>query len=172
MGVIAASWGFLGIFGLFSFAIYRLGLISIEAFSSPFDSVHWLGLGAWVIFMAYNEGYKGFQKGFSPRVAARTAYLLRNPSVIRLLLAPLFCMGFFGIVRKRQILTFALTLMIIGLVQIISLLEQPWRGIVDLGVVLGLIWGLVSLSLFTVQALTRDDYPHSAEVPSGSGAKQ
>lgn len=165
MGVIAASWGFLGIFGLFSFAIYRLTLIGLEALSTAFTWTHWLGLVVWILFMAYNEGYKGFQKGFSPRVAARTAYLYKNPSLLRLVLAPLFCMGYFHIVRKRQILTFALTLMIIGLVQAVSLLSQPWHGIVDLGVVIGLFWGLVTLSLFTYQAMTQDNYPHSHDVP-------
>lgn len=166
MGVIAASWGFLGIFGLFGFAIVRLGQISVDAWSTQLAWQHWLTLVAWILFMAYNEGYKGFQKGFSPRVAARTAYLYKNPSWLRLVLAPLFCMGFFHISRKRQILTFALTLMIFGLVQAVSLLQQPWRGIVDLGVVIGLFWGLVTLSLFTFQALTQENYPHSPDVPA------
>jgi hypothetical protein len=58
--------------------------------------------------------------------------------------------------------------MIVGLVQAVSLLQQPWRGIVDLGVVIGLIWGLISLSLFSIQALTDDDYPHSPEVPDAA----
>ncbi|MEH6470712.1 MAG: hypothetical protein V7752_05620 [Halopseudomonas sp.] len=166
MGAIAACWGFLGIFAMFSYAICRLGQVGFDAWSTPFDGYHWLGLIVWVVFMAYNEGYKGFQKGFSPRVAARTAYLYKNPTPLRLLLAPMFCMGYFHIIRKRQILTFALTLMIIGLVQVVSLLDQPWRGIVDLGVVIGLAWGLITLSLFTFQALTQDNYPHSPDVPS------
>tara|TARA_R110002094_G_scaffold61829_3_gene72361 strand:+ start:555 stop:1061 length:507 start_codon:yes stop_codon:yes gene_type:complete len=166
MGVIAACWGFLGIFTLFSFAIVRLSRIGIDSWSVPFGWHHWLALTIWILFMAYNEGYKGFQRGFSPRVAARTAYLYRNPSLLRLLFAPLFCMGYFDITRKRQILTFALTLMIIVLVQAVSLLEQPWRGIVDLGVVIGLAWGLITLSLFTFQALTQDNYPHSHDVPA------
>ncbi|MFT6917092.1 MAG: hypothetical protein ACJAWL_003449 [Motiliproteus sp.] len=166
MGVIAASWGFLGIFTLFSFAIVRLSYLGIEAWSMPFSWQHWLALVVWVVFMAYNEGYKGFQKGFSPRVAARTAYLYKHPSLLRLILAPLFCMGYFHATRKRQLITFAITLMVIGLVQVVALLEQPWRGIVDLGVVIGLAWGLISLSLFTFQALTQANYPHSPEVPA------
>jgi hypothetical protein len=166
MGAIAACWGFLGIFALFGYAIVRLSQIGIDAWDMPFTWYNWLGLVVWILFMAYNEGYKGFQKGFSPRVAARTAYLYKHPSLLRLVLAPLFCMGFFHISRKRQILTFSLTLMIFGLVQLVSLLEQPWRGIVDLGVVIGLAWGLVTLSLFSVQALTQDDYPHSPDVPA------
>ena len=166
MGLIAAGWGFAGIVALFGYAIYRLSLIGWEALQQPLQWYHWLTLLVWVIFMAYKEGYQGFQKAFSPRVAARTAWLYRNPSLVRTLLAPAFCMGYFHITRKRQILTFALTAMIIGLVQLVSLLDQPWRGIVDIGVVIGLIWGTLSLALFTQQAFTQDSFPHSPEIPT------
>jgi hypothetical protein len=169
MALIAAVWGFTGIFALFSYAIYRLGLIGWDALSGSLEPLHWLSIVIWVLFMAYKEGYQGFQLAFSPRVAARTAYLYRNPTIVRTLLAPLFCMGYFHIQRKRQILTFALTLMIIGLVQLVSLLDQPWKGIVDLGVVVGLAWGLISLSIFTWHAFTLSDYPHSPEMPETSG---
>jgi len=45
--------------------------------------------------MLYSEGYKGFQKGYSPRVAARGHYLRDHSTLLRAILAPLFCMGFF-----------------------------------------------------------------------------
>lgn len=166
---VAVSWGILGISVFFAWAIYRLSLISLEAFEQPLAWYHWLIMVVWVLFMAHGEGYKGFQKGFSPRVAARIAYLYRYPTLLRTLLAPIFCMGYFHIERRRQIATFALTLMIVGLVQLVQLLEQPWRGIVDLGVVIGLTWGLITLLVFTAQALGNRDYPHSPEVPAGEG---
>ncbi|WP_421868592.1 hypothetical protein [Motiliproteus sp.] len=171
MGLIAVIWGMGGILTLFGFAIVRLSQVGLDAWSVPFQWHHWLITVIWVIFMAYNEGYKGFQKGFSPRVAARIAYLYRNPTPLHLLLAPLFCMGYFHISRKRQIITFALTLTIIGLVQAVSLLDQPWRGIVDLGVVIGLTWGIISLVLFTYQAFTQADYPHSPDIPAELSAR-
>ncbi|WP_207061569.1 hypothetical protein [Motiliproteus sp. SC1-56] len=163
----AAGWGLLGISVFFLWAIYRLSLIALQAFEQPLAWYHWLGMAAWVFFMSYGEGYRGFQKGFSPRVAARIAYLYRYPGRLRALLAPVFCMGYFHIERRRQVVTFMLTLMIIGLVQLVHFLEQPWRGIVDLGVVIGLSWGLISLWLFTARALTDSRYPHSPEVPAG-----
>ncbi len=165
MGTVAAAWGMLGICLILGSAIYRLTLVGLEAFSFPLTWYHWLIAVIWIAFMAFSEGYRGFQKGFSPRVAARIAWLQRNPTPLRLVLAPLFCMGYFHIERKRQIITFVLTAMIIGLVQIVHLIEQPWRGIIDLGVVIGLAWGLLSLFVFTVQAFTDENYSHSPQVP-------
>jgi hypothetical protein len=98
-------------------------------------------------------------------VAARIHYLSQHVTPLRLLLAPLFCMGFFHVRRKRQIITICLTLGIIGLVQLVHLLAQPWRGIVDAGVVLGLVWGIVSLAVFTLQAFFSSDFRHSPETP-------
>jgi hypothetical protein len=47
----------------------------------------------------------------------------------------------------------------------VRLLAQPWRGIIDGGVVVGLAWGLVSLVVFGFQALTADEFPYAPEVP-------
>lgn len=165
MGSIAACWGLLGVNLLFGYAIVRLTRIALQTFDYPLHWYHWAVMGVWILFMALGEGYRGFQKGFSPRVAARTAYLKDHPTLLRTLLAPVFCMGYFHARRRRQFATVALTTLIVCLVQIVSLLEQPWRGIVDLGVVIGLIWGIISLLAFSFQAFTRDDYPHSPELP-------
>ena len=40
----------------------------------------------------------------------------------------------------------------IGFITIAHFLSQPWRGIIDIGVVVGLLWGVVALLIFTVQA--------------------
>jgi hypothetical protein len=165
MGFVAALWGVMGICVIFGGAIYRLADIGMDAFSYPLSWYHWCVLVVWVLFMAHAEGYRGFQKGFSPRVAARVAYLKANPTPLWLVLAPLFCMGFFYIERRRQVVTYCLTLAIIVLVIIIPYLAQPWRGIVDLGVVVGLAWGIVSLLIFTMQALTDKSFSHSPEIP-------
>ena len=78
--------------------------------------------------------------------------------------APLFCMGFFHAQRRRLIISHSLTLGIIVLILLIKLLPQPWRGIVDAGVVVGLAWGLVALLIFAVQGLRSADYDYSPEV--------
>jgi ABC-type branched-subunit amino acid transport system permease subunit len=164
-GSIAAFWGYAGILLIFSSAIYRLGAYALQMFEQPLMWYHWLALAISIGFMGFAEGYKGFQKGFSPRVAARIRYLSENVTPVRAILAPLFCMGFFHITRRRQIVTFCLSIGIILLIQVVHHFAQPWRGIVDAGVVLGLTWGIVSLTLYTVKAFW-GVHTHSPEVPA------
>ena len=74
-------------------------------------------------------------------------------------------MGLFDIKRKRMIVSYCLLLGILILVQLVHMLEQPWRGIVDLGVVVGLSWGSTSIILFTLKAFFTDRFDHSPEMP-------
>ena len=150
---------------LLGFAIYRLTPIAFEALQSTLLWYHWAALALNVLFMAYAEGYRGFQKAFSPRVAARCRYLYENPSLVRTLLAPLFCMGYFAAYRRRQVSVVLLTVGIIILVIVVQRLDQPWKGILDAGVVVGLAWGIVATAVFCVLALTREDFPYSPELP-------
>lgn len=165
LGVVAAIWGFCGICLLFSSAIYRLGALALEMPMDSFAWYHWAALAASLVFMGFSEGYRGFQQNFSPRVAARILYLSQNVTPVRALLAPLFCMGFFHAQRRRKIISYCLTGGIILLVLVVRTIDQPWRGIIDAGVVLGLAWGIVSLAAFTFQAFTRADYSASPETP-------
>jgi len=164
-GTLAAIWGLAGIGVLLGHAIYRLTLISLVGLSMPLHGYHWAALAGWALFMAYSEGYRGFQKSFSPRVAARAAYLWRHPTVLRALLAPFFCVGYFHIERRQQIVVVSITFVVIGFIIGADYLPQPWRGIVDLGVVIGLAWGLVALGVFTVQAFN-GRLGHAPDVPS------
>lgn len=163
-GALGVAWGLFGVSLILGSAIWRLGERAWAAFQYPFSTTQWLVLIGFAAFMAVGEGYRGFQKGFSPRVAARTRYLARHPNGLRVLLAPLFCMGYWGATRRRQIVTWCLTLAIIGLVLLFRLLPQPWRGILDFGVVLGLSWGLIALWVYAWQALTRARFDHDPEV--------
>ena len=117
--------------------------------------------------MAWSEGYRGFQQSFSPRIVARARYLIAHPRPAHVLLAPLFCMGYFRTTRRRMISVYALTVFIVLLIIAVRWLPQPWRGIVDAGVVVGLTWGLISMGAFTLKALTANDYPYAPEVPEG-----
>ena len=165
MGIVAALWGFAGIFLLLSSAIYRLTPMALDIPFAEIGLFHWVVLVVWVLVMAYSEGYKGFQKNFSPRVAARIRYLRHHPTLVRLLLAPVFCMGFFYTTPKRKIVAFGLTTGIILLIILVHYIPQPWRGIIDAGVVVGLTWGLTSMTLYTIQAMIRDHFNHSPETP-------
>ena len=165
MGMFGALWGLTGVFLLVGGAVFRLGPLAIDAFSYDWQWYHGIVFVLFVLFMLYSEGYRGFQRAFAPRVAARALYLREHPDVLHVLFAPFFCMAFFHAPRKRQLISISMTSGIIVLVILVRLVPQPWRGIIDAGVVLGLIWGLVSLALFSFQALTSSRFDYEPEVP-------
>jgi hypothetical protein len=57
------------------------------------------------------------------------------------------------------------TLAIIILVLLVNQLSQPWRGIIDAGVVVGLTWGLASLLVMLQKTFATGRYLCSPEVP-------
>lgn len=166
MRLIAAIWGIFGVVMLLAYAIARLSQRAIDIFSLSLDWYHWLVLVAWVGFMAYSEGYRGFQKAFSPRLAARARYMYRHvDNKLYWLLAPLFMVSVLHATPKRRLIAILATLGIILLVILVGLLDQPWRGIIDAGVVVGLTWGMMSLIVFTYIALTANEFDVSPDVP-------
>jgi len=164
-GRLGAIWGVAGVCLSLGAAVYRLMLISIDSFSYDFQWYHWVALLSNIFFMAYTEGYKGFQRGFSPRVAARARYIQYNPRFIYVIAAPLFCMSYFFATRKRLIVTYTVTIVVILLVNIFHYIPQPWRGILDAGVVVGLTWGVASLIWFSFEALSSGEFTVLAETP-------
>lgn len=139
------------------FAIYRLAPMAMELSAWSLTTLQWLALLFSVGYMAYAEGYKGFHKAFAPRVVVRARYLLKYASPAKAALAPLFCMGYIYATRKRMILSISLTLMIICFVIVVRMLPQPWRGIVDAGVVTGLMLGVSSIVYYLVQSFTKPE---------------
>ena len=94
-GRLSAGWGVFGFSWILVDAIIRLSILTLEGVAMGLSILQWVLLVVFVIFMAYTEGYRGFQKSFSPRTAARARYLYQRPDLLGGLLAPLFCMGFF-----------------------------------------------------------------------------
>jgi len=137
----------------------------MEAIHSGLTPWQWTAMAAWILMMGVWEGYKGFQKQFCPRTAARIRYLRDHPTPLRTLFAPFVGMGYIHAKRKTQITAICVTLGIVLLVVLVRFCPQPWRGIIDAGVVVGLTWGTIALFIHTFLALTRPDYPHSPEVP-------
>lgn len=168
LGLLGLLWGLAGILFLLGGAVYRLSPVALEALTYELSSLQWAVLIGNVLFMAWSEGYKGFQKSFSPRVAARLRWLYQHPCPLLVISAPLFSLGLVHAPPKRRVIFFALTAMIIGLIILIRLLDQPWRGVLDAGVVVGLTWGTISLLWFVVLAFTQQDYAYSPELPEAS----
>lgn len=146
--ILGFAWGVGGILLLLLFAVVRLGPMALELADLELQQLHWFALAVSILYMAYAEGYKGFHLGFAPRVVARASYLSANPRPLHILLAPVFCMGYIYATPKRKLLSFALTGMIVCFVLLVRLLPQPWRGIVDAGVVTGLMLGMASIMYF------------------------
>ncbi len=164
-------WGILGVVALLVSALYRLTPIAwvplSEGSLSPFQ---WGVVVIWTAFNAHAEGYKGFQKRFSPRTVARAVYLGENPTPLRVVLAPLFCMGLFHATKRVKYAAWGVLIAVLILVAIIRSLDQPWRGIVDVGVVVGLGWGTISLLAFFAAALAGrpPDFDPGVSAPADS----
>lgn len=164
LGTVAAAWGIAGWSAVLIFAIVRLGTLAAEGLSMELTAPQLAVLVANTCAMAWAEGYRGFQRKFSPRAAARILYLHRHADVTAALLAPLFCVGLFRATARVRRLTWVGTVLVVVLVVVVHRLPQPWRGIIDVGVVLGLGWGLVSFLVMSARALASGQYPASPEV--------
>lgn len=153
MGWFSGLWGLTGVIYLLSAAVLRVTPIVVEAVFKGLSLWQWVISLAWIAFMSYTEAYKGFQLAFSPRVGARVRWLSENPGLLRSLFAPFFCMGYFGANRKRTLVSIILTTSIFLIVVLVRSLPQPWRGIIDSGVVVGLGWGVLTVVWYGTQAL-------------------
>ena len=168
LGRVGFLWGIGGVLGLLLFAIYRLTPIALELWSLPLSMLQAAVLIFSIVYMIYAEGYRGFHCAFAPRVVLRANYLRRHPRPLHIILAPLFCMGYLHATRRRKLASYALTAMIITFVIIAHQLPQPWRGIVDAGVVSGLIFGIASI-IHYLHLLPQNPHsiPGTPEVPDG-----
>ncbi|MEM7253541.1 MAG: hypothetical protein AAF493_19165, partial [Pseudomonadota bacterium] len=164
-GTIGAIWGVGGILALLIYSCWRLSGVSIEAFAFQLDWRHWSLLILNTAFMAYSEGYRGFQLAFSPRVVARAKFIAERPTWLRVALAPLFCMSYFEAPRNRLVVSYVLTVGIVLFIVGFQYLSQPWRGLLDVGVVVGLTWGVVTIISNLITALTTAHFDVSPEVP-------
>lgn len=126
--------------------------------------MQWVMYGGFSALMAYAEGFKGFQKKFSPLVVKRALTLdasaedgggrrRRRAGPLRILLAGPYSMGLFHATKKRKTVSWGLTTGVLCLVQLVKRLPYPWRSIVDAGVVVGLSYGTLSICVIWARAL-------------------
>lgn len=152
VGAAAVLWGLGGVLYVLIEATTRLAWIALEAFDDM-PGHYWAAAIIWMIFNAYAEGYKGFQKAFVPRLVARATLLWRHPTALRTLLAPMFLMGLVDATPKRLTVSWVLVGAITGLVIWVRALPQPLRGVIDAGVVVGLGWGIAAILVLLLQTL-------------------
>ena len=133
----AAIWGAMGLVALLGYAIVRLASVVADGMGHHWGWQHIAVAAGNTVFMAWSEGYRGFQLRFSPRSAARVKWLAQHANAMQTLLAPLFVMGYFGTTRRRMIGVYLLTGFILAAIAVIHGLAQPWRAALDIGVVVG-----------------------------------
>ena len=150
--------------------IVRLSQPVVEVFSQGLTPLQVALAALWTAFMLYTEGWRGFHLQFSPRVVRRAWALADDPGLVRVLLAPAMCMGLIHANRKRLTVSWSLVTMIVVLVVAVRQMPQPWRAIVDVGVVLGLTAGLASVLFFWVGAIRGRVPDVPADLPVSSGA--
>lgn len=118
------------------------GTVSANLPLTPLQSVSYVLM---CIMMFYAEGYKGFQKKFSPMFIARAATLQKSSPWYHKILAPFYCMGLFHATKKRKIVSWSLMIGVSVLIGLVKKLSYPYRSIVDGGVIVGLGYGTLSI---------------------------
>jgi hypothetical protein len=147
-------WGIAGVLALFGRALARLVPMAWEPIADgSLSALHVVVYVLWVIFNAYSEGYRAFQKAFCPRVVGRALHLAQNPKPLHVLLAPLYCLSLFHANRRGLTVAWVMLGVIALLVWLLRITPQPWRGIIDGGVVVALAWGVIVLLVMSGQAL-------------------
>lgn len=162
----AAYWGVGGTVLLLGEAIWRLTDTAVDIIRREgLTPLQWAGFAAWVVFIVYVEGYRAFQKRFSPRVVARAMYLARNPRPLHVALAPLFCMALLYTTRRRLIASWILVVGLVGIILLVRVMPPAYRAIIDGGVVCALAWGTGVMLVYFVRALAGHAMPVPPDVP-------
>ncbi len=163
---IAALWGVLGFTALLVQAIVRLTPLALEPLRAGGLAVwHWGLYGASILFNGYFEGYRAFQKQAAPRIVVRALHLGEHPRPLHVILAPFFCTGLFHATRRRVIAMWILYGGLVALIVSVRMLAQPWRGMIDAGVVVGLSWGVIAILATYLRALAGHPPAASPELP-------
>lgn len=159
------AWGVVGVLALLGQAVFRLAPLAWSALSGELSTLQWVGVVLWVAVMAHAEGYRGFHRRFSPRVVARALWLREHPEPRLVVLAPLFCMSLFHATPRGKLTARLLVAGILALITVVRMLPQPWRGLVDAGVVVGLAIGMTSLLGYALRAVLGTPPPIAPDLP-------
>jgi hypothetical protein len=165
-------WGVAGFCMLLLQAVYRLAIRAYEpiAHHQLTRPWHWVLLAASILVLGYSEGYRAFQRRAAPRIVARAIHLAGHPRPLHVVLAPFYCTGLFHATRRRLIASWVLYGMLVVLIVSVRQLAQPWRGIVDAGVVVGLGWGTLAIIIVYVRAVAGRPPLVSPELPGEDSA--
>lgn len=139
-------WGAGGVVLSLLDAIVRLSRVAHDGLSHGMLARPQLAFTiVWTVVIVYGEGYRAFGSVLAPRMAARLLHLSREGTLRQKLLAPMHALSLFDTPPRRLLSAWLLVVGIVTIVLIVRKLPQPWRGSVDLGVVLALSWGAIAI---------------------------
>ena len=95
----------------------------------------------------------------------RALHLGEHPRLLHVVLAPFFCTGLFHATRRRVIAMWILYGGLVALIVSVRQLSQPWRGMIDAGVVVGLTWGVIAILATYLRAMAGHVPAASPELP-------
>jgi len=168
---LIALWGVLSVTLLLTQAIVRLLPRAVEVWTDGQMTMLQMGLYVLVVVvMGYSEGYRAFQLRFSPRVVSRAIYLGKHPKVLHVVLALFFCMSLFHSTKRQKTVSWFFVFGILILVIMVRQLSQPWRGIVDGGVVVGLGWGIAAIWVIFIRVLMGHPAQEPPDLPASASA--
>lgn len=168
----AAFWGVGGTVVILAEAIYRLTAIAVGTLRREgLTAGQAAFLVAWCAFIVYVEGYRAFQKRFSPRTVARAFYLAEHPRPLHVVLAPLYCMALIHTTRRRLIASWILVVGIVSVILLVRLLPPVYRAIIDGGVACALAWGTGVMLVYFVKGLRGAKIPIDPDVPEEQAAR-
>ena len=183
MAIFGSIWGTGGVLYILYKAISRVFPIAYEplkkatatAASLQLTQFQWICYYISILFFGYIEGYKGFQTKFSPLVVKRSFTLVvgsPQATLINYIFAPLYSMGLLHATKKRKITSWSITLGVTLLVSIVKRLNEPWRNIIDAGVVCGLSYGMISILLIYIKSWITGSTPNNIDpcLPSPTDA--
>jgi len=168
MALFGSLWGSLGVVYILAKAIKRVLPIALQPFGgesaalvlTPFQ---WSMYAVSCLFFAYAEGYKGFQRKFSPLVVKRSFSLVigtrQGNNLLNYALAPLYSMGLMNATKKRMITSWAVSLGVTSLVVLVKKLSPVWRCVLDAGVVVGLSYGSLSILAIYLKSIMTGQAP-------------
>mgnify|MGYP001269411197 FL=1 len=162
---LLATWGVVCVLALLGNALYRLTPLAIEPWVEGQMSLWQKAVFVvWAVINAYTEGYRGFHQRFSPRVVGRAFHLGENPRPLDVVFALPFVMSLYHAQKRQRMISWTFIVVLTLVILAVRALPQPWRGIIDGGVVVGLGLGALSVVYFYVRGL-RGDPPPAPDLP-------
>lgn len=153
MRKLGAIWGVTGILILLATGIMRLIPVVFDAYAYHLTWYQWISTIFFTFFVTYLKGYRVFQLKLAPRFVNRAMNIYEHPTLMRCVLAPFYCLGYFQAPRKKQFTSLGMTVGMVIVVMLVRLLPQPWRGILDFSVVVALVWGILALPVISIRNL-------------------